>query len=126
MHRAIYGTLTGLLVAVYVGSVVLLQALFRALTGQESNLAIVLSTLGAAALFLPLRSRVQAAINRRFYRQTYDAAHLLAAFSASLRDEVELRKLSEDLVAVVAEAMQPDHISLWIRQERPARERLSS
>ena len=122
----IYGTLTGLLVAIYVGSVVLLQAVFRALTGQESNLAIVLSTLAAAALFLPLRSRVQAVINRRFYRQTYDAAQLLAAFSASLSDEVELQKLSEDLVAVVAEAMQPDHVSLWIRRERPARDRLSS
>jgi hypothetical protein len=115
INRAlVYGLLTGSLLAVYLGSVVLLQDLFRSLTGQESNLAIVVATLAAAALFQPLRRRLQAFIDRRFYRRKYDAAHVLAAFSASLRDEVDLARLSEDLLAVLEDTLQPSHVSLWL------------
>ena len=111
----VYGALSGLLVVVYLALVVGLQGLFRSLTGQESNLAIVVSTLGAAALFQPLRGRVQHVIDRRFYRSRYDAARTLAAFSARLRDEVDLTTLSEELVQVVDDTMQPAHVSLWLR-----------
>ncbi len=117
INRAlVYGGLTGSLTIIYLGGVLLLQGLFRTLTGQENNLAIVVSTLAAAALFQPLRGRLQAVIDRRFYRRKYDAARTLAAFSARLRDEVELSTLSDDLLAVVAETMQPAHVSLWLRQ----------
>jgi hypothetical protein len=111
----VYGALTASLVLFYFGSIVLLQALFRALTGQESQLAIVASTLAIAALFNPLRRRIQAFIDRRFYRRKYDAAKTLEAFSARLRDETHLGTLSEDLVGVVRETMQPTHASLWLR-----------
>ncbi len=111
----VYGSLTFLLAAAYVGSVVGLQAAFRALTGQESNLAIVASTLAIAALFNPLRLRVQAFVDRRFYRRKYDAAKALEAFSAKLRNGTDLDALNEDLVGVVGETMQPAHVSLWLR-----------
>jgi hypothetical protein len=111
----VYGALTGVLGLVYYSSVVLLQQLFRLLTGQQSDLAIVASTLAIAALFSPLRRRVQAFIDRRFYRRKYDAAQTLAAFSATLRDEVDLNKLTDSLLAVVEETMQPAHVSLWLR-----------
>ena len=120
----IYGTLTGVLALVYLGGVVLLQSLFRALTSQESNLAIVAATLAAAALFQPLRQRVQATIDRRFYRRKYDAAQTLAAFSARLRDEVDLATLTNELVRVVDDTMQPSHVSLWLRL--PSRPRFGS
>ena len=117
IHRTlVYSTLTGLLAAVYLGGVVLLQSFFRTLTGQENPLAIVVSTLASVALFGPLRDRLQAFVDRRFYRRKYDAAQTLAAFNARLRDEVELSTLSDDLVAVVAETMQPTHVSLWLRK----------
>ena len=123
INRAlVYAALTGALLAVYFGGVVLLGGLFRALTGQESNLAIVVSTLVSAALFQPLRRRLQAFVDRRFYRRRYDAARTLAAFSASLRDEVDLDRLSDDLIRVVDEAMQPSRVSLWLRPpDWPAR-----
>jgi hypothetical protein len=111
----VYGLLTALLGLIYVGSVVLLQAIFRAFAGQGSSVAVVASTLAIVALFAPLRQRLQNAIDRRFYRRKYNAAQTLAAFSATLRDEVDLRTLSDRLLLVVVETMQPAHVSLWLR-----------
>jgi hypothetical protein len=111
----VYGSLTAMLVAVYYGSVVILQYIFRALSGGESQFAIVASTLAIAALFNPLRRRVQAFVDRRFYRKKYDARKTLEVFSDKLRDETDLQTLSGDLVRVVTETMQPAHISLWVR-----------
>ncbi len=111
----VYGASTALLVAVYVGSVVLLQGTLQALTGQESQLAVVVSTLVVAALFNPLRRRVQAFVDRRFYRQKYDAARTLESFGARLRDEVDLDTLRGDLTTLVGETLQPAHASLWLR-----------
>jgi len=116
INRAlVYGALSAVLVLIYVGSVVGMQALFRALTGQESTLAVVASTLAIAALFDPLRRRIQAFIDRRFYRRKYDAARTLEAFSVRLRDESDLQTLNNDLVGVVNETMAPAHVSLWLR-----------
>jgi hypothetical protein len=117
----VYGALTATLVGVYVGSIVVIQGLVRALTGQESQLAIVASTLGVAALFNPLRHRIQGFIDRRFYRRKYDAAKTLGAFSVKLRDETDLEALSSDLVSVVRETMQPTHVSLWLRPDSASR-----
>jgi hypothetical protein len=115
----VYGVLTATLVALYFGSVTATQAIFRALSGQEEQpqLAIVVSTLVIATLFNPLRRRVQGFIDRRFYRKKYDAAKTLEAFSGKLRDETDLDALSEDLVGVVRETMQPAHVSLWLRPD---------
>jgi divalent metal cation (Fe/Co/Zn/Cd) transporter len=119
----VYGALTAVLGVVYFGGVATTQAIFRALTGQEQQpqLAIVVSTLIIAALFNPLRHRIQSFIDRRFYRSKYDAAKTLEAFSAKLRDETGLDSLSDDLVGVVQETMQPAHVSLWLRPEPPLR-----
>jgi hypothetical protein len=113
----VYGSLTVFLALVYVGGVVGLQSAFRALTGQESTLAIVASTLAIAALFSPLRRRVQGFVDRRFYRRKYDARKTLEAFNARLRDETDLNTLSEDLMRVASSTMQPEHVSLWLRSE---------
>jgi hypothetical protein len=121
INRAlVYGLLTATLAGVYLGGVILLQYLFRALTGQESQLAIVASTLAIAALFIPLRRRVQWIVDRRFYRRKYDAAKTLASFNARLRDETDLDTLVDDVVGVVSQAMQPEHASLWLRPDTMA------
>jgi len=113
----VYGTLTGILALVYVGLVIGLGSLVHLLTGQvsQSPVIIVASTLAIVALFEPLRRRIQTVIDRRFYRRKYDAARTLAAFSATLRNEVDLNQLREQLVAVVQETMQPTRVSLWLR-----------
>ena len=116
----VYGSLTGALALVYFGGVTVTQALFRNITGQEQlpQLVIVASTLVIAALFNPLRRRIQSFIDRRFYRAKYDARKILEAFSVRLRDETDLEALNEDLVEVVRETMQPAHVSLWLRPEK--------
>jgi hypothetical protein len=112
----VYGSLTIMLAAVYFAGVVGTQYVFRAVTGQERlpQLAVVVSTLAIAALFDPLRRRIQSFIDRRFYRSKYDAAKTLEAFSSRLRDETDLGTISDDLISVVRETMQPDHASLWL------------
>ncbi len=122
INRAlVYGTLTALLALVYLGSVVLLQQILGPLFGQGNDLAVVASTLGIAALFQPLRRRIQALIDRRFYRRKYDAGKIVHAFGTRLRDEVDLNTLRDDLLVVVEETLQPVHVSLWLRPGRPER-----
>jgi hypothetical protein len=113
----VYGSLTAVLAGLYFGSIVVLQLFFRALTGEGSQFVVVASTLAIAALFNPLRGRIQGLIDRSFYRRTYDAAKTLEVFSAKLRDETDLDALSHDLVGVVRGTMQPAHVSLWLRPD---------
>src|SRR5919202_6704714 len=115
----VYGPLTAMLVAFYFGGIVVLQRLFVVLTGERSTLAVVASTLAIAALFNPLRRRIQSFIDRRFYRRKYDARRTLEAFSTKLRDETDLDALSNDLVGVVRETMQPAPVYVWLRPESP-------
>jgi hypothetical protein len=112
-----------MLIGLYFGTIVVLQRLFVALTGEKSTLAVVASTLVIAALFNPLRRRIQSFIDRGFYRKKYDARKTLESFSAKLRDETDLEALSDDLVAVVTETMQPEHITLWLRPDASSRDR---
>jgi hypothetical protein len=122
INRAlVYSLLTGILALVYFGGVTATQALFRTLTSEEQlpQLIVVASTLVIAALFNPLRRRIQGFIDRRFYRSQYDARNTLNAFSAKLRDETNLDALSGELVGVVRETMRPAHVSLWLRPDPP-------
>jgi hypothetical protein len=118
IHRTlVYGSLTAMLVTLYFGAIVVLQRVFVILTGQRSTIAVVVSTLLIAALFNPLRRRIQSFIDRRFYRRKYDARKTLEAFSVKLRDETDLEALNNDLVGVVRETMQPAHVSLWLHPD---------
>jgi hypothetical protein len=113
----VYGSLTAMLVALYFGGILVLQRLFVLLSGQETTLAVVASTLLIAALFNPLRRRIQSFIDRRFYRRKYDARKTLEGFSIKLREETDLDALCDDLTTVVRETMQPAHVSLWLRPD---------
>jgi hypothetical protein len=118
INRAlVYAVLTATLALVYAGSVVGLQYVFRALSGQDSTLAVVASTLVIAALFNPLRRRIQSFVDRRFYRRKYDAANIFATFNARLRDETDLETLSRDVVGVARRTVQPEHVFLWLRPD---------
>jgi hypothetical protein len=113
----VYGALTATLLALYFGGIVVLQRIVVLLTGEKSTVAVVASTLLIAALFNPLRGRIQAFIDRAFYRRKYDARKILEGFSARLRDETDLEALNSEVVGVVRETMQPAHVSLWLRPE---------
>jgi hypothetical protein len=113
----VYGALTITLVALYFGGIVVLQRVLVVLTGQKSTLAVVASTLLIAALFTPLRRRIQDFIDRRFYRRKYDAAKTLEGFSAKLRDETDIDTLNSELLSTVRETVQPEHVSLWLRPD---------
>ena len=117
----VYGPLTATLVALYFSVIVALQRLFVVLIGEQSTLAVVASTLLIAALFQPLRRRIQSFMDRRFYRSKYDARKTLEAFSTSLRNETDLDALGDDLVGVVRETMQPAHVSLWLHLDKPSK-----
>ena len=114
----VYGSLTATLVVLYFGGIVVLQRVFVLLTGQQSTLAVVASTILIAALFMPLRRRIQSFIDRRFYRRKYDAAKTIEEFSMKLRNETDLESLSDELVGVVRQTMQPAHVSLWLRPDK--------
>jgi hypothetical protein len=113
----VYSVMTGLLALIYFGSVVFLQSIFTTITGQQSGAAVVVSTLAIAALFFPLRNRVQDFIDRRFYRRKYDAVKLLEAFAATARDETNLDALTARLAGVVEETMQPESTTIWLVAE---------
>jgi hypothetical protein len=117
----VYGLLTLLLALMYFGGIVLLQRVFVLLTGQQSTLAVVASPLLIAALFNPLRGRIQAFIDRAFYRRKYDARKTLETFSERLRDETDLEALNSEVVGVVRETIQPAHVSVWLRPETAAK-----
>ena len=121
----VYGTLTATLALVYFVGVTATQAIFQTLTGHERlpQLAVVASTLAIAALFNPLRRRIQAFIDRRFYRQKYDAARTLGDFNARLRNETNLGTIGDDLIGVVRETLRPEHVSLWLRPDTASRDR---
>jgi K+-sensing histidine kinase KdpD len=121
----VYGLLTAIVALLYFGLVFMSQFLLRGMIQQDSPIAIVASTLVIAALIQPLRGRIQSLIDRRFYRRRYNAARIIATFAATLRNEVDLNKISEDLVAVVQETMQPTHVSLWLRQNASSREQIT-
>jgi hypothetical protein len=112
-----YGVVTAVLALIYFGTIILLQSLVGQATGEQSPIVIVLSTLLIAAMFNPLRRRVQTAVDRRFYRQKYNAQQVLAQFAITARDETDMDKLTAELVRVVQETMQPEQVSLWLKRE---------
>jgi hypothetical protein len=112
----VYTTVTALLALVYFGSIVILQAVFQSVTGERSGFVIVLSTLLIAALFSPLRTRIQSAINRRFYRRKYDAQQVLARFGITARDETDMYALTAELARVVQETMEPEQVHVWLKE----------
>ena len=114
----VYTLLTGFLLLVYLISIVVLQGIFSRLTGQDSTLATILSTLLIAVLFLPVRRRVQTLIDRRFYRRKYDAAKVLEGFAATARDETDLDRLTAELARVIQETMEPESVSVWLMPAR--------
>jgi hypothetical protein len=115
----LYAVLTALLALIYFGVVIVLQRLFSRLAGvEQSTLAVVISTLAIAALFTPLRRRIQDAIDRRFYRKKYNAQQVLAQFAQTARDETDLDALLAELVRVVDETLQPEHVSIWLKDPR--------
>ncbi|MBP6803785.1 MAG: hypothetical protein KA362_06725 [Chloroflexi bacterium] len=116
----VYGLLSGLLALIYFGLVVLLQSVFDSVSGQQSPVAIVISTLVIAALFAPLRQRVQAVIDRRFFRKKYDAQQVLAQFAQTARDETDMDALQAELLCVVQATMQPEQASIWLKPAPPA------
>ncbi len=111
----VYGALTAALALVFFGGVALLQFLFSTISNQRSEIGIVISTLAIAALFNPLRNRIQAGIDRRFYRRKYDAEQSIIRFAEAARGETDMEQLSAELLAVVADTMQPVQLSLWLR-----------
>jgi hypothetical protein len=113
----VYTVLSALLALVYFGMVVLLQSVFVSISGQQSPIAIVISTLVIAALFATLRRRIQNVIDRRFYRKKYNAQQVLAQFAITARDETDMDKLTAELVRVVQETMQPEHVSVWLKKD---------
>jgi hypothetical protein len=119
----VYGSLTATLVVLYVVAIVFFQTVLHALTGSDSQLAVVASTLNIAALFNPLRRRIQDFIDRRFYRRKYDAARTLEAYAARLRDEPDLEQLRGALISVVERTVQPEHVSLWLRSPQSEQSR---
>ena len=119
----VYVALTVILAVFYEGTIVVLQNLFRALTGQESQVVVVASTLAIAAMFEPLRRRIQGLVDRSFYRRKYDAEKTLAAFSAKLKYETDLEVLNDELVGAVRDTMQPAHVSLWLRPDAEPEDR---
>ena len=119
----VYSSLTAMIIGLYLGVIVVLQGLFVVLTGEKSTLAVVASTLLIAALFNPLRRRIQSFIDRGFYRRKYDARKTLESFSTKLRDETDLDALSDDLVGMVKETTQPEHVTLWLRPDTAPRNR---